>query len=100
MTTILDGLLGGAVAGAVATVATRLLALELSVLGVRSSPPSGVAAVGLGVAWSGRLLGALVAVEVVAAPLPFARSYLREVAVYHPVLGFVLGVWVGLPWAA
>lgn len=75
-----------------------LVALELFVLRTVAVPPTVGEAYGVALLWSALLLGLLVVVRRVAPSPPLGRWHLRELVVYHLVLGVGLGVWIRLTW--
>lgn len=126
MTTIINGLLGGAVVALVATLAARLVggggksasrwrsylsavvygsaaggalvALELFVLGVLAVPPSISEAVTVSVAWSVVLLSVSLVVWRFVHGAESERANRRQLVAYHVVFGFSLGVWIRMTW--
>lgn len=85
-------LLYGGLAGVV------LVALELFALGVLAIPPSTGEAFGVSIAWSALLFGVLLVVLRLGDSLPFDRSHLVELLVYHLVYGLGFGVWIRMTW--
>ena len=123
MTTVLNGLVGGLVAGGVAAVAAELvfdgprdwtrvalelgygaaaggvlLALELFVLGVLGVPPATREALGVALGWSVALFVALAGLERVVRGRGLDRPFVAGLAAYHLVYGLCLGVWIRVTW--
>lgn len=138
MTTVLNGLLGGLVVGAVASGVLRLageglsaavlgepggdalaahpwvrpllellygtaagglfVALELTVLGVLSVPPTASEALAVGGLWGAVLLAALGLVLRVLGAAPTDPGAVRVLLAYHLLYGVGLGAWIRLTW--